>query len=124
MIGTKNDPCISGSSEIRSLFGKVSMHVHHGRNCTYRLFPCPICRHEVAVTSAIVLKLTVRDVIDTVYKIRVCEDVVNNSPGVAVPQLVIIGHPLGDGPIIRTDTVETHGVRLPWHVVKFDGIDR
>ena len=123
MIGTKNDLCISGLSEIRSLFGKVSTHVHHGRNFMYTLFPCPICRHEVAVTLAIVLKLTVRDVIDTIYKICVCEDVVNNFPGVVVPQLVIIDHPLGDGPIIRTDTAEMHSVRLPWHIVKFDGIN-
>ena len=90
----------------------------------YTLPPGPVARHKITVSSFAVLEVTVWSVVDVVGQIGVREDVVDDFSRIAVPELVLCGHPLGRGPVVWTETIVLGGVRLPGYIPKFDCIDR
>ena len=66
----------------------------------------------------------VRNVVDAVGQIRICEDPVNHLARIAVVELILGSHPLRRGPIFWAETIVMHCVCLPWCAAKFDCIDR
>ena len=66
---------------------------------TYGLFPGPVSRHKIVVTPLLVLKLAVRDVVNAASQVRIGKDLVDDLSRVAVPDLMISGHPLGRGSV-------------------------
>ena len=94
---------------------------------TYTLFPGPVTRHEVAISAFTVLKVLVRNIVnivDAISQIRVGEDVVDKFSGIAIPELIFGGHPLGCGSILWAKIVVLGGERLPRHMPKIDCINR
>ena len=83
-MGTNIDPCVVGSIAMIS-YKLVLVNVIYVRVPTYTLFPGPVSAHEVTVLPFLILEVTVWGVVDVRDKLGVCEDVVNDLPGVAVP---------------------------------------
>ena len=71
----------------------------------YTLSPSPVPRHKVTVTSLTVLKLAVWNVVHAVCQVGVGKDVMDDLAGIVIPELVVVGHPLGDGPTLGIETV-------------------
>jgi hypothetical protein len=88
------------------------------------LCPGPVSRHEVTITSLIVLKFAVRSVVDATGKVGVGKDIMDDLPGVTVPDLIIGGHPFRRGCVVWTEAIVSGSVGLPGYVAKFDGVDR
>jgi hypothetical protein len=77
---------------------------------TYTLIPCPIPRHEVRIPLLAVHKLAVWDIVEAVSQVGISENVVNDHSRVAVPELILGGHPLRCGPVVRSETIILSGV--------------
>jgi hypothetical protein len=91
--------------------------------CTYTLVPSPVTRHEVAVPPFPIHEITVWNVVNSIDQLRVFEDVVNNLPWIAVPELELGSHPLRCWCIFWAETTILGSVRFPWYATKFDRID-
>ena len=48
-MGTNIEPCVSGSPAM--IFWAFVNKIKRGKNFTYSLFPCPITRHEMLITT-------------------------------------------------------------------------
>jgi hypothetical protein len=83
---------------------------------THALVPSPVSAHEITILSFSILEVTVWSVVDTQGKLRVCKDVVDDLPGVAVPELVFGAHPLWYSATLRTEPLVLDSVRFPWDV--------
>ena len=65
----------------------------------------------------------VRDVINLVGQIGVCEDITDDFPGVSIPELILGSHPFGSRRVFWKETIVLNGIRLPGDVPKFDRIN-
>lgn len=102
---------------------RVSKASTLSRENTYALLPSPVPGHKVTVPSFSILELAVGNVVDTVSKIRVSENVMDDLPRITEPELIVGSHPLGYGRIFWAETVILNGIRLPGYVAKFNGIN-
>lgn len=67
--------------------------------------PGPVSRHEITITPLVVLKLAVRNIVNAINQVRVGENVVDDVPRIAIPDLVIGRHPFRCGSVVRAETV-------------------
>jgi hypothetical protein len=116
IIGINIDPCVSGSVAMISFEKKELVNVMGFPRSTYTLIPRPISAHKVAVLSLPILKVTVWCIVHTRDKLGVCEQVVNDLPGIAVPEFVLGVHPFRYRATIGTKPLVLSGIRSPWDV--------
>ena len=109
-MGMRDAPCVSRLLEIWSSSKGLDIQLLCWENGTCTLFPCPVHRHEVMVLSLTVLKLVVWNVVHVIHQVSISEEAMDEFAGVMIPELVIIGHPLGDGTILWTETIVVYGV--------------
>jgi len=110
----RNEDCsvrvnINGN-QILFVMGSVTTDATKNSMHTYALSPSPVPRHEVAISSFAILKLTVWNVVDVSSEIGVGKDVVDDLPRIAVPELVLGCHPFGRGSMLWIETLILNGI--------------
>ena len=121
-MGTNIDPCVVGSAAMISYKLTLADSLRVPAS-THTLIPSPVTTHEVAIQTLPILKVAVWGVVNTRVKLGVCEDVVDNLPRVAVPELIFDRHPLRCRTILGTEPLVLGGVRFPWDVSQPDRIN-
>ena len=102
IMGTNIHPCVAGS--IAMIFCKpLLVNSIYILTSMYILVPGPVSTYKVLILSFLILKVAVWSIVDVGGKLRVCEDIVDDKPGVTIPYLVFGRHPPWDWTILRTD---------------------
>ena len=84
-------PCVAGSITMISCKPLLVNSIYILAS-TYALVPGPVPAHKVLILSFLILKVAVWSIVDIRGKLRVCEDVVDDQPGVMIPYLVFGCH--------------------------------
>ena len=121
-MGTNIHLCVAGSIAMISCKPLLVNSIYILAS-TYTLVPGPVSAHKVLILSFLILKVAVWSIVDVGGKLRVCKDVVDDQPGVAIPYLVFGRHPPWDWTILRTDPLILSSVRFPWNLSQFDCVD-
>jgi hypothetical protein len=90
---------------------------------TYRLFPSPIAREDIAVLSLSLAEFLVRGVVNLTLEVRASKKVLDNFSGVPVPYVVLGCFPLWEARFFREGAIVLEGHTLPWNMAKPDGVD-
>jgi hypothetical protein len=69
------------------------------------LIPSPVPGHEVRVSSSSIHEFAIRDIVNAINQVWIGKDVVDGRPRIAEPELILGGHPLWCGSVLRPEAV-------------------
>jgi len=128
-ITTENDGAKDRAMRFRILGNNVlntmsvSLNINEVIARTYRLFPRPICGHEVTkAMDSVGGALLEGRIIKTRLEIRVGEHIMDQCTGIPEPDIILCFHPQRNI-VYRLGSIILKANGFPWDVAKRSGID-
>ena len=123
IIGINIEPWVDGSSAMTSCQMRLETQQEHLVCETYRLSPCPVSGHYIAVPSLLAIKLLICHVVNVTINVRIGQDILDDLTRVPMPNIILHGLPLRDASCSGERTFVLEATVFPLNVAKLDCID-